>query len=276
MRPRARLVVERLEDRWCPSAPAITSFSATPTTGTTVQLSGYVSDSNPASVQISFGGVMGGTTTANAQGYFTYTGQASGLGTVTAVGVDGQNLTSNQAQTQVASSAPTIGGLTVTYGSQRTVTVTGMVTDENPGNMTINFSGVVSGSTTTNAQGQFSFTTTASALGNFTATTTDLWGLSSSPANGTVSCAAPYFSAFQAVHDYGSTWTISGHVQSQNPGGLTVNLGGLPDLQNVTTTVNSSGDFQITVGLNEDSGTVTANVTDWWGQAAPQANYTLL
>src|SRR5579859_1289919 len=87
-RRRPRLMVERLETRDCPAAPVIGSLTATPITGTTVQLSGYVQDANPATTHISFTGVMSGTVTANTYGYFSYQAQASGLGAVSAVATD--------------------------------------------------------------------------------------------------------------------------------------------------------------------------------------------
>jgi len=270
---RTRLFVERLEDRYCPSAPVISNFTATPTTGTTVQLTGNVSDANPASVQISFGGVMSGSVSANAQGYFSYTAQASGLGTVTATGVDGQNLTSNTAQAQVSAQNPSIQ-MSASYGTGRTVTLTGTVTDETPGGRTVTFTGEVIGSVTTNANGTFSYTATATALGNVTAQTTDPWGLSSAPAQVTLAVAAPVISNFQVVHQYGTTWVVEGHVTAPDSTGMTVRLGGLPALQGKTATVDGNGNFEIEVTIpNGQWGTATADVTDAWGQSATQAQF---
>jgi hypothetical protein len=272
---RTRLFVERLEDRDCPSAPMLSNFTVTPTTGTTVQVSGQVADANPASVQITLGGVMSGSTTANAQGTFTITAQASGLGTVTASGVDGQGLTSNTVEGQVTSQNPVIQNLAVSYGAERTVTLTGQVSDETPGGRTVTFTGVVTGTVTTNANGTFSYTTTASGLGNVQAITIDPWGLTSAAAQLTLTRDAPVITSFQIVQQYGTTWVVSGHVQDASPSGLVVVLGGLPCLQGVNAPVDGLGNFniEVTIPVAQEGMTATADVTNWWGLAAAQDWY---
>jgi hypothetical protein len=177
-----RLTVEQLEDRNCPSTPVIDGFMAASIYHTTVTVMGHVSDANPATCWISISGVMRGSTMANAQGAFSYTGQADSLGTVRAAAVNDQGLVSNLASAQVASSPPTIT--------------------------------------------------------NFT-----------------------------AIHQYGTIWTFAGQVTDPSGAGqLTVTLGGLPSLNNVTATVQDNGWFSVTVQLaNGENGTATAQTTDWWG-----------
>jgi hypothetical protein len=220
---------------------------------------------------------MSGTTAANAQGYFTFTAQASGLGTVTASGVDGQGLTSNTVQGQVASQTPTIQNLSVAYGPGTTVTLTGQVIDETPAGRTVTFTGPVTGSVTTGANGMFSYTTQATSLGTVRATTTDPWGLTSAVAEVALAVSPPVITSFQVVEQYGTTWVVRGHVQGAGAIGCDVTLGGLPALQGVFAQVDSNGNFEVEVSIPpaQEGMTATANITDCWGQAATQALYAI-
>jgi len=132
---RGPLSLEALEDRCCPTAPVLTLLAA-PLTGTTVVLSGTVTDDNPASVTITFSGAASGTTTANAQGTYSFTTQATSLGTVSAVGEDGNSLFSNQASALVTTPAPNLT-LSITYGAQHSVTLSGMVNAQDRGGRTV-------------------------------------------------------------------------------------------------------------------------------------------
>src|ERR1700730_5986411 len=129
---RGRLSLERLESRegpaWIqpgdPLAPSITWSSAQVLPGHMAVLSGVVSDSNPASDSVSFSGAAGGSTGCDSNGNFSYTTSSANLGKVVAVAVDGIDLGSGPAQATI-SVPPPIVSLSLTYGSQRTVTLSG-------------------------------------------------------------------------------------------------------------------------------------------------------
>jgi hypothetical protein len=264
-RPRStRLTLEALEDRWCPAAPSVT-LSVTEMMGHMVRLTGTVTDENPASATVSFSGVVSGGTTADAAGNYTAMAMASTLGTINAIAQDQEGLSSNPVQVNFTSAAPTIT-LTITYHPQRGITLSGQVTDEVPGGRTVSISGVANGYGMTNADGTFSIDLTASGLGNIQASTSDSWGLTSNTAQVTVASEAPAITDFGGVHQAGNTWTFSGKVSDESAPGLTVRFGGLPSLQTKMAIVESSGWFFLTVTLGpSESGTATAQTTDWWG-----------
>lgn len=256
--------LEVLEARDCPAAPQIT-LTATPLSGHQVQLSGSVTDENPASVMITFKGVASGTTMASSNGTFSYTATASGLGDVQAVGTDQEMLSSNTATATVSSQAPSIT-LSISYGSGKTVTVSGKVTDESPSGLPVTFTGKVSGTATTGSDGTFTLTTQASGLGDIQATAVDAWGLQSSTASVTVASNAPVISQFTAVHVAGNVWTLQGQVTDEMAMTCEVTFGGLPTLVGKSATPGSDGWFYLTVQLQPgEDGIATAQATDCWG-----------
>jgi hypothetical protein len=221
-----------------------------------------VTDEAPASVVLTFSGVVSGTTTPDAAGHFSLAAEASGLGTVSAVGVDNENLSSNTAQAAVTSNAPAVT-LNISYGQQRLVTLSGQVSDESPGGRTVVFAGVVQGSAVTAADGTYSFTAEASGLGSVQANTTDPWGLASNTAQRDVTSNPPSIVDFQAVVGIGNMWTFSGRVVDECPGGLIVRFEGLIEGQ---TAAQPDGMFFFTIQIPDGaSGGVAAQTTDWWG-----------
>jgi hypothetical protein len=265
-----RLGLEALESRDCPSGPSIT-LTATTLPGHSVQLSGTVTDSNPAFVQVSFTGAYSGNTTTDSTGHYSLTTASASLGTVSATGVDMQHVSTNTAQAQITDAAPTVQ-LSLSYGSGRWVTLTGKVTDIDPGGQRVNFSGVVNSWVTTNADGTFSLTTQASALGTITAGTTDSWQQSSAPVKVTVACPAPVISNFTASGGPNRVWTFSGQVAARNASELTINFGGIPSLKGETVQVAADGTFTLSVVLQPgEMGMVWAETTDCWGQASNTA-----
>jgi hypothetical protein len=258
--------VEQLETRYCPSGLQILTFTATPdNNGKTVDLHGTVSDSNLASVSITFSGVAAGTTTTNANGVFDLHVVASGLGVVSASGMDLDGVTAS-ANASVTDTAPALT-MNLAYGANKTVILSGKVTDAQAGGMVVTFSGVVSGTATTDANGNYSVTLTPTALGQITATTTDVWGLTSSAATVTVTNTAPTITLTAVQH--GNIWTFSGRVTDEYAPGLVVTFSGPGAINGQTTTVNTDGTFSLCVMLtSSDAGWVTASVTDWWGLAA--------
>jgi hypothetical protein len=229
-----------------------------------VKLTGTVTDPSPSSVSLTFNGAMCGSAQADSNGNFSFIGPAS-LGTVSVVGIDGQQQQSGTISTQITSAAPSLT-LAVTYGAKRSVTLYGKVTDEAPGGLTVTISGAAKGNTTTSCDGSFSITLTADNLGQVQATVTDAFRLTSLPASVTLASNPPLITTFQAKWNSLTSCTFSGTVSDESAPGETVLLGGIPELNGVTTTVQSDGTFSITVTLQpHEKGTATALVTDWWG-----------
>lgn len=256
---------EILEDRWCPT-PHL-SLNATVLPGHQVQLSGTITGDSVAGFNVMLSGAASASATTDSNGNFSVTTDQASLGTVYAVGMNGMMESTDTAQATIAVAAPTVN-LSISYGSQRTVTLYGTVTGMDVAGRTVNISGVASGSPVTDSTGYFTLTTTASALGNISANTMDLWGQTSANATVTATSSAPVIQNLIAVHGIGSTWTIQGTVVDESAGGLTVSFGGdLPSYNGQTTTTADNGTFSLTKTLAAgESGTVTAIVTDWWGQ----------
>jgi hypothetical protein len=273
--PRARPALQQLEQRDSPPAPLIKSMTATHN-GSNLVVSGQVFDESPQTVGIALGGAVSATVTANSNGQFHYIVAWPGGTQVTGVATDNESLSSTQNTATIAnpSDANPFLTLSVTYGSQRQVTLSGQVYDESPGGRTVTFTGAASGSTTTDSQGYFSVTLTASMLGSVMATTTDAAGQSSNAAQVQLQSSRPVIQGF-TCSEQSDGYLFSGTVLDESPGGLVVYLGGVPvSLQGKTVTVQADGTWSILIQLNgtqTDEGTATAYVTDWWGQQSETA-----
>jgi hypothetical protein len=250
------------------TAPVVTSFQSTEGTGHSWTFTGHVQDSNLMGLQVHFGGLaslVGQTATVGADGNFSLTAtlQPAEDGRATAQATDAAGLNSNTATTLVTE-APAVS-FSIAYGQQHMVTLSGRVTDEHPGGLTVNFGGVVTGSAVTNADGTFSITLQASALGQVQAMTTDTWGVGSAVASATVANGAPQLVAVSAVEGTNNVWTIQGTVSDECAQGLTVSFSGLPSVEGKTATVSSNGTFCLIVTLQPgECGTISALTTDWW------------
>jgi hypothetical protein len=168
--------------------------------------------------------------------------------------------------------------LSVTAGPG-TATVSGQVTgDAFNGGLTVTFTGVVSGSVTTNADGTFSFTATASSLGQIQASVMDAVG-NTATSSVNFNSIPPTIVNFRAINNGNNIWTFTGQVQGPYVAGLVVTLRGIPSLNSnsASATVEANGTFSYTIGLQPgESGPVTAECIDWWGQASNEAtNYVL-
>jgi hypothetical protein len=159
---------------------------------------------------------------------------------------------------------------------QNMVKLTGTVTDEHPGLVHIQISGAMNGLTWGTTQGTFEFIAPASYLGDVTIMATDVEGLLSNIATRTLTSNAPVITEFTATAGAGGFWTFSGKVTDESRLGLTVRFGGIPALNGKTAMVNEDGEFSITVKLGpNDTGTATAQTTDWWGLNSNLATWTL-
>jgi len=270
---RTILHVEALEGRDCPSAPQITAFAATVQSGNTVMLSGTIFDNSPTAALVCFGGAGAGSVTADASGHFQLQENLSQLGTIFATVKDPNGSISNAAFSTLADPGISVNLSGAPQGPNRMVTVTGQVSCNSPAGLKVNLSGVVSGSVVTNANGTFTYTGQASAPGQIQAAVTDCWGVTVT-STATLINNPPRIVNFQAINNGNNTWTFTGQVQDEYAAGLVIRLGGIPSLDNsnVTVTVQANGTFSYTIMLQPgESGGVTAECTDWWGQTSNEA-----
>jgi hypothetical protein len=220
---------------------------------------------------VSFSGAASGTTVTDPMGHFSYLTSNASLGEVSAVGVDFLGQLSNTATANISVSPPSIT-LNFTYGTGGLITLSGTVTDTDPGMQPVSFTGALNTTVTTRSDGTFSLTT-HTGIGSIQATTTDLWGQTSAAAQVSVNPTPPVITNFTGVQGANNCWTFSGNVTAQEPAGMTVALDGLPSLHTVAQ-VQADGTWSVTVQLAMgEKGTATANTTDWWGQQAAEACY---
>lgn len=254
---------DQLEERCCPDASHVT-LNALVLPGHMVQLSGTVTGGLVAGLQMQFSGTVSGVTTTDTNGNFSYTTSDASLGTVYAVGLNNAQPT-DTAQATIAASAPALS-LSISYGSQHTVTLSGRLTDLDAGSRSVPISGVAGGTPVTDISGNFSLTTTASALGEVDATETDLWGQVSNTATVMVSDTAPVIQNFAVFHGIGNTWIFRGSVVAGYAEGLVITFGGHTAIAGRTATVRADGTFCVTLTLPPGAHfTASAITTDWWG-----------
>ncbi len=234
------------------SDPPSVTFSASYSSSNTVVLTGQVSDAQPSGLEVDFSGAVSGSTTADSAGNFTYTAAVPASGDVQATTTNVWGQTSEPASAW-ASAPPTVT-LATSYSGQ-SVTLSGQVSDDNPGGLTVNFGGAISGSAVTAADGSFSLETSVAASGDVTAATVDGNGLTSNTASAWAS--APPTMTLTTSYS-GQSVILSGQVSDDNPGGLTVNFGGAISGSAVTA---ADGSFSLETSVAA-SGDVTAATVD--------------
>jgi hypothetical protein len=131
--------IDELEERCCPDASHVT-LNALVLSGHQVQLSGTVTGGLVAGLQLQFTGTVSGVATTDINGKFNYTTSQASLGTVYAAGLSTVQAT-DTAQATIAVAAPTLS-LSISYGTQHNVTLSGRLTDLDAGNQSISISGV--------------------------------------------------------------------------------------------------------------------------------------
>ncbi|MFO0970590.1 MAG: hypothetical protein U0793_34025 [Gemmataceae bacterium] len=221
---------------------------------------GAVQADDPSGVSVSLGGAVNAVFGVDAQGHFdaVYTADHLGLINAFAYNADGA---SPAASAALSDPSPSLS-LSVTENGGRSVTLSGLVTDDAPGGATVNFSGPVWGSVITNADGSFSYTADAMFLGSVQATATDAWWQTSSPVQVTLSNPAPTLT-LNVVAGPGRTVTLSGVLSDDGAvAGRTVSFFG-PVVGSTITA--SDGSFSFTTQAMS-LGTVQATATDDWGQ----------
>lgn len=264
--PRRRaLTLEQLETRDCPSM----TLSVTPEGGDMVLLTGQVSTSTVPSATVSFGGPVSGSVATDAQGDFSYTAPAASLGTVTAKAVDDTGATVGSAKAPLMVAVPTVN-VSVAWGAEHQIVVSGHVTAADPQNCTVCLGGVVNVTATPDAQGNFSIPLNATALGTITAQAVDLWTQSSLPTAADLTTPAPGVTlavASNGTHEV----TLTGHVTGQDPQSTVVHFTGAVT---GTTTPDASGNFTYTATATA-IGTIAASAVDYWAQASDDADVIL-
>lgn len=267
---RARLNLESLEDRYTPAAPIIGSLSAVHI-GSSLVISGQLADESPGNVQVNLGGAVSAQVQARSNGSFEYICAWPGGTQITAQATDTESLISQQKQAMIANppDANPYLTLSVAYGDEKQITLSGKVIDEAPGGRTVTFNGAATGTTTTDANGNFSITLTATTLGTVGAYTMDPAGHPSNSATVTLTSTAPKITNFYCTEEGDGWFEFHGQVTDEDVQGLVVRFGGaLVSLQNQTDQVEGDGWFHFRIQLNgtqSDEGTATAQVTDWWG-----------
>jgi hypothetical protein len=168
------------------------SLNVTYNSRISVTIYGTVTDtsSSPAGLLVLIAGQAIGVATTDANGNFSLTTNAIGLGNVRAWTVDGLDICSPTATLTLTAPPPVITNFAATEGSGQLFTFSGTVTDQNPGGLTITFGGIpsLSGQTATvNSNGSFSLTIQLNSNGSDNglalAQTTDWWGLQSNLAS---------------------------------------------------------------------------------------------
>jgi hypothetical protein len=181
-----RLSLERLETRDCPS---VITLGVTYGTQRNITLSGNVTGTpNPGGLTVQFTGQAVGTATTDANGHYSASLVALGLGNVNASTTDGQ---SNTAIVTLTDTRPVISGFGGAEGPGDVWVFSGTVTAGNGGayGLTVNLGGqpvdVQNKSVTVTSDGSFALAIQLNGKQNdngiVTAQTTDWWGLTSSP-----------------------------------------------------------------------------------------------
>jgi hypothetical protein len=262
-------------------APYIWGDVWTTSSGTTVEISGWVMDEYPEGLTVTFSGAVSGTTTTDEFGGFSLITDISELGPIYATVVDAGGLVGSDEMfffdavpidpppidPPADNLAPYIWGDAWTTSVGTTVEISGWVMDEHPEGLIVTFSGVVSGTTTTDGFGGFSLITDISALGPIYATVVDAGGLVGSDEVFFFD-AAPDINDFSVLQLGPNEWVLRGTVVDEAPVGLIVTFGGVVP-GGLTAVVEADGTFERYFTWNNPSlGMATATVDDVWSQTS--------
>jgi hypothetical protein len=172
------------------AAPGVTlaiSYGA----GAQVTLTGHVTSQDPQDSKVSFSGPVTGWVQPNASGNFSYTAQASGIGTVQAIATDVWGQSSAAATVAVTDTAPIITDFDGTQGTNNNWTFQGDITASSLTGLTFALAGFAQlqgVSVDVSPTGDFCFSVQldANANGTVTVTATDAFGLTSNTASALV------------------------------------------------------------------------------------------
>ena len=209
-------------------------------------------------------GATAGTLTFTSSGLIDYTAASSSGGdTYECVVSDGVTTTSVNFSVLVNYYTPPEITVSVEYLSNRMVTLSGRVTDDQPGGHTITFDGVIQGSVTADEYGYYSYTAEATALGTVYVVTENASGFASNTAEAMLASSPPMIVSFYHVVHLDGTVSFIGTVMDESVGGITVTFGYALDGETVICF--ASGDFSLRVVLEADGESASAMATDWWG-----------
>jgi hypothetical protein len=235
-----------------------------------------VTDEDPGGREVMIWGVADAYLTTAADGTFSTTVSAYGLGSIYAMATDAWYQSSNVAEVTLTSAAPTIT-LSLSYGAGNLVTLSGRVTDEDPGGREVMIWGVADAYLTTAADGTFSVTVESYGPGAIYAMTTDAWGQWSDTAEVVAASSAPAIVDLVVVEGADGVWTFRGRVTDESPEGLTIYFGGLSSLEGQSVTAGECGWFEFSVQLQEgEEGTATLWAMDWYGQQSETTEHYVL
>jgi len=158
-------------------------------------------------------------------------------------------------------SAPALTSLEIDSIDDRTVSLSGYVSDESPETVEVDFFGAVIGIATPDASGYFAFSAEADWLGEIEAVAYDEECLSSDSAFVEVTSDVPMIDSLSVEYGEGTEITITGQVIDDGPDGLTVDFTGAVV---GTTATDATGYFTFTAA--DGSGFVDVSVADAWGQ----------
>jgi hypothetical protein len=266
-RPRRyrKIGFECLENRYCLSAPSITSFQIDSVDGAEVTVSGYVIDEWPEYAEVILDGVLNEVAYPDSTGYFECIGDASGVGTIEAIAIDDEYLWSDPAEVELQSQVPSVTSLQIVYNGKNDITIQGKISDEDPEDATVYIYGAVFEELTPDANGDFSVDITDASLGSIEVYAVDALDQESDTLYDDITSDAPEIVNFSAIVSPGNVLTVEGDVIDEDAAGLTVEITWLDETYEVT--VDQFGHFVWIHQLNPgDNGWVSALTFDWWGQ----------
>jgi len=171
------------------AAPTVI-FDVTNGSRKTVTLKGTVTDLDAGGRTVSFNGAVTGTVTTAADGSFSLTTQANSVGKVTASTANAWGVASAPAESAVKNKVPGFKEFWVECGMDYVTSAWGIVDDEDPDGLTVNFTGpgFDGKSPRVYADGSFSLTLQVpkGSYGIIWAQTTDWYGQTSAPRGDTI------------------------------------------------------------------------------------------
>jgi hypothetical protein len=190
-----------------------------------VSINGHVVDESPDGLTVTLTGAFEGSATVDSNGDFGTSASGAQLGTVSATVVDGDNQQSAPATVDITSDTPVIASFSVVEGEYGGIIVTGQVTDENPGGLTVVLTGVVQTSFTTESDGSFyAIVAGGGQLGTISATVTDWFEQESAAATASITSDVPDIINYSAIVDETLRLRIEGQVVDEDPQGLAVTV----------------------------------------------------
>ncbi|HEV3024986.1 MAG TPA: hypothetical protein VGX76_21075 [Pirellulales bacterium] len=250
--------------------PVVANLSVAETgSGKNVLVTGQVQSASPGGLTVSLWGEVTASPVTNSSGTFSVTTQAAALGTIDASTTDIWGVGSATTQTQLTNAAPGVTVSATETGPNRTLTVSGHVTDSVEAGAVVTISGIVSGTATTDSSGNYSLVAQASGQGTLSVSATDIWGLVSTVVKTSYASKAPVITLNASVSN-GGMYVFTGTVTDEVAPGLTVTLSGVVG---GSCTVRADGTFEYDSSLQYGAadGVEYATVTDWWGNTSNTA-----